>query len=337
MARADADGQGLLVLDDGKHHAVVAKPAGVTVVKARGVPQKTLLDLAEERFGAGVRPVHRLDKPTTGCCVIAKSEYGQQALSDAFRRHLVDKRYLALVRGTPPWPKLVIDARLHRVDLPDAKKGPLAIQTVDDAGKRALTRVRVLAQGQGVTLVEARPETGRMHQIRAHLAHVGFPLAGDALYGGASDEDEELYLHAWAISFPAPEGGRRFVTAPVPAHMRERLLAAGIDVEPLFERERERFEKKLEPSEPTRRPSNAVLSGAKQKPSKPHERPGEPKKPGAPGTPGKRAKNAARPATGGSSGRPKGARGESQGRPGNAPSRRGSRAARPKGRGGSGR
>lgn len=246
MARARAATEDVVVLDEGKHHAVLSKPEGITVVKARGVPRKTLLDYAEERFGKGVRPVHRLDKPTTGCCVIAKSEYGQQALSDAFRRHLVDKRYLAVVRGTPPWSRLVIDARLLRVDRPDARKGPLAIQTVDDAGKRALTRVRVLARGEGITLVEARPETGRMHQIRAHLAHVGFPLAGDALYGGATPDEEELLLHAWALSFPSPEGGRRHVTAPLPARMRARLEAAGVDVDPLFARERERFEKRPE-------------------------------------------------------------------------------------------
>lgn len=260
MAGARASADSVVVLDDGKHHAVLAKPAGVTVVKARGVPAKTLLDLAEERFGKGVRPVHRLDKPTTGCCVIAKSEYGQQALSDAFRRHLVDKRYLAIVRGAPTWQKLVIDARLLRVDRPDAKKGPLAIQTVDDAGKRALTRVRVLAKGEGVALVEARPETGRMHQIRAHLAHVGFPLIGDALYGGATDDDDELYLHAWAISFPSPEGGRRFVTAPLPERVRARLRAAGVDVDPLLAVERERFvasAKKAPPKSDAREPSRS--------------------------------------------------------------------------------
>lgn len=232
-----------VVLDEGRHYAVLDKPAGVTVVKARGVPAKTLLDLAEDRYGKGVRPVHRLDKPTTGCCVVARTEYGQQALSEAFRRHLVDKRYLAVIQGQPPWNKMAIDARLLRVDRPDAKKGPLAIQTVDDAGQRALTRVRVLAKGEGISLVEARPETGRMHQIRVHLAHVGFPLVGDPIYSDASSRDDEggLLLHAWAISFPSPDGGRRFVTAPVPKQMRERLAAKGVDVQSVLEPEREKF------------------------------------------------------------------------------------------------
>ncbi len=261
-----------VILDEGRHHAVLDKPAGVTVVKARGVPGKTLLDLAEDHYGKGVRPVHRLDKPTTGCCVIARTELGQQALSDAFRRHLIDKRYLAVIRGHPPWSKLAIDARLLRVDRPDAKKGPLAIQTVDDNGKRALTRVRVLAKGEGVSLVEARPETGRMHQIRVHLAHVGFPLVNDRLYGDtAHDDDGSLLLHAWAISFPSPDGGRRFVTAPLPERMRERLKAFGIDGERALAKERESFAKKPAPT-------------PAKKPATPAKRPGPPERRGPRGS-----------------------------------------------------
>lgn len=268
--------QGPAVLDEGKHHVVFDKPAGITVVAARGVPGSTLLDLAIERFGKGVRPVHRLDKPTTGCCVVAKTTFGQQALSDAFRRHLVDKRYLAVIAGVPTWNKLAIDARLLRVDRPEAKKGPLAVQTVDESGKRALTRVRVLARGDGVSLVEARLETGRMHQIRAHLAHVGFPVAGDPLYGGAG-RGETLSLHAWALSFPAPEGGRRFVVAPVPAAMRERLAAAGVDVKPLFEEEKQRFLKPRPAPAPAPRPPKKAAPERRP----PKKGPRRPKKGGA--------------------------------------------------------
>lgn len=220
----------LRVLDEGPHHAVLDKPAGVVVVRARGVPGPTLLDLAEQRFGKGARPVHRLDRGTTGCLIVAKTPYGQQALSDAFRRHLTDKRYLALVEGAPSFERLDIDARLLRIDEPATKKGPLAWQTIDERGQRALTRVRVLARGEGVSLVEARPETGRMHQIRAHLSHVGHPLVGDPLYG-AKVSAERPMLHAVAISFPAPGGGRRFITCPVPCDLGELARAAGIDVD----------------------------------------------------------------------------------------------------------
>lgn len=235
----------LVVVDEGPHHAVLLKPAGMTVVAGRGVPRPTLLDLAVERFGSGVRPVHRIDRVTAGLCVVAKTTFGQQAISEAFRRHLVDKRYLAIVEGTPTWDKLDIDARLSRIDDPEAshghKKGPLAWQTVDEAGVRALTRVRVLARGQGAALVEARPETGRMHQIRCHLAHVGHPIVGDQLYGAKVPFPDErgVGLLAFAISFPLPHGGRAFVVGPLPAPFAQALVAHGIDakvIEPLAEK-----------------------------------------------------------------------------------------------------
>ena len=225
----------LIVVDEGPHHAVLLKPAGMTVVAGRGVPRPTLLDLAIERFGSGVRPVHRIDRVTAGLCVVAKTPYGQQAISEAFRRHLVDKRYLALVEGVPSWDKLDIDARLARIDDPEAshggKKGPLAWQTVDDAGVRALTRVRVLARGSSTALVEARPETGRMHQIRCHLAHVGFPIVGDTLYGATRPFTDQrgVGLVAFAISFPLPHGGRAFVVGPLPDPFMAALRADGID------------------------------------------------------------------------------------------------------------
>jgi 23S rRNA pseudouridine955/2504/2580 synthase len=232
-----------VVLAEGPHWVVFDKPAGMTVVGGRGVPRPTLMDLALDRFPQA-RPVHRLDKPTTGCCAVAKTALGQTALSDAFRRHWVDKRYVAVVCGVPSWEKLDVDARLARLDEPSlprsraGKKGVLAVQTIDETnGVRALTRLRVLARGDDVALVEARPETGRMHQIRIHLAHVGHPLVGDVLYEAPLRSfvaGQEVALHAYALSLPRPEGGRAFVTARVPdawwAFAAERHLAlASVD------------------------------------------------------------------------------------------------------------
>lgn len=224
----------LHILDEGPHHAVLDKPAGVVVVRARGVPGPTVLDVAQERYGAGVRPVHRLDRGTTGCLVVARTPFGQQALSDAFRRHLIDKRYLAIVQGLPSFERLDIDARLARVDEPAARRGPVARQTLDPAGQRALTRVRVWARGEAASLIEARPETGRMHQIRIHCAHVGHPLIGDALYG-ASEVAERPLLHAAALSFPAPSGGRRFALCPPPADFVAAAARVGIDALAVFQ------------------------------------------------------------------------------------------------------
>jgi RluA family pseudouridine synthase len=255
---------------------VLDKPAGITVVGGRGVPRPTLLDLAVERW-ADARPVHRLDKPTSGCTVVAKTAFGQQALSDAFRRHLVDKRYLALVHGVPSWEALSIDARLARVDDPDlpriAGKKTLAIQTIDDAhGVRALTRVKVLARGDGVSLVEARPETGRMHQIRCHLSHVGFPLVGDVLYGGPAGfvDGQDVALHALCVSFPRPEGGRAFVTTRPPSSWARWCGDHGVAFSAVDEA-RARFLKPLEKiaaEAPTKKPAASPSKPSSSKPPK---------------------------------------------------------------------
>jgi RluA family pseudouridine synthase len=201
------------ILDQGKHHLVVYKPSNMVVVTGRGAPKPTLLDVMQERFGKNIKPVHRLDRVTTGCCIFATSTYGQQALSDAFRKHLVDKRYLAVIEGVPNFKQINIDARLKRIDTPNNRKS-LAHQIVADDGQRALTRVRVLASTNNLTLIEANPETGRMHQIRAHLSHLGFPIVGDTQYGSKTAYyPYAIALHAYKVTFPLPEGGRRTVTA----------------------------------------------------------------------------------------------------------------------------
>jgi RluA family pseudouridine synthase len=265
----------LVVVAEGPHWIVVDKPAGMTVVGGRGVPRPTLLDLAVERF-VDARPVHRLDKPTTGCTLLAKSAFGQTALSDAFRRHVVDKRYIAVVEGVPTWESLVIDARLARIDDPDLPaatrravgKKLAAIQTVDDNGDRALTRVKVLARGPGHALIEARPETGRMHQIRVHLAHVGFPLVGDVLYGAkaAFVDEQEIALHALCVSFPKPEGGRGFVATALPRHWVRFCSDRGLAVRAVDDA-RARFLAAGEASAPS--PSSSRAPSSKPSPSKP--------------------------------------------------------------------
>lgn len=198
----------------------------MVVVTGRGAPKPTLLDVLQERFGKGVKPVHRLDRVTTGCCILAKDIYGQQALSNAFRKHLVDKRYLAVIEGVPSWKQLNIDARLKRVDTPKSRKS-LAHQVISDDGERALTRVKVLETHGELALVEANPETGRMHQIRAHLSHLGFPILGDQLYGSKrAYYPNAIALHAHQITFPLPEGGNRRTVMAEPEE-RFRLALVG--------------------------------------------------------------------------------------------------------------
>lgn len=231
------------VVDEGGHYAVFVKPAGMLVVAGRGLAGPTLLDVARDVYGEGIRPVHRIDRGTFGLCIVARTLYGQQTLSEAFRTHRIDKRYLALVEGTPAFKNINIDARLARIDNPDTKKGPLAQQTIDENGQRALTRVRVLAQADGFALVEAQPETGRMHQIRAHLAHVGHPLLGDWQYGAKTTygDDGFFALCAFAVSFPDGSGNRRFVVGPIPKPMKDLLQQQNIDVDEATKSIRERF------------------------------------------------------------------------------------------------
>jgi 23S rRNA pseudouridine1911/1915/1917 synthase len=201
------------ILDEGKHHLVVFKPTNMVVVAGRGAPRPTLLDLTQEKFGKNIRPVHRLDRVTTGCCLLAKDLFGQQALSLAFRKHLVNKTYWAIIEGSPDFKKISIDARLKRIDTPDNRKSQ-AHQVISEDGERALTHIRVLESRGQYTLVEAKPITGRMHQIRAHLAHIGHPIVGDKLYGSKSDyAPNAIALHAYQVDFPLPEGGRKTVKA----------------------------------------------------------------------------------------------------------------------------
>lgn len=234
----------LKVVDEGPHHVVVIKPYNMVVVTGRGAPKPTLLDVAQSQFSPAIRPVHRLDRVTYGLVILAKTLYGQQALSEAFRRHLIDKRYLTIVEGVPAWNSLVIDARLTRIDDPDARKGPLARQTIDENGVRALTRVNVWAKGSSLSLIQARPETGRMHQIRAHLTHVGFPIIGDRNYGSTiSFAPNAIALCAFAVSFPDPSGGRRFVSIDLPMEIKQVCEQNNLIFAEKLESERQRFKK----------------------------------------------------------------------------------------------
>lgn len=220
----------LRVLDEGGHHVVVDKEPGMLVVPARGVPAPVLLVEVQRQFGKGVRAVHRLDRGTSGCVVFAKSTFGEQALMDAFRRRRVEKRYLAWVEGKPDFTKTVVDAPLLRDDGPAGKRGPAAVQRVDARGQSALTHVRVLASTGAFSLIEAKPQTGRMHQIRVHCAHLGIPLVGDVLYG-ATKQAPRVLLHALSLGFPAPSGGRRVCESPLPSDFLSLMDAHEVDFE----------------------------------------------------------------------------------------------------------
>jgi len=235
---------------------VVNKPAGMVVHPAAGSPDGTLVNalLAHcgdslSGIGGARRPgiVHRLDKDTSGLIVAAKTDRAHQALAAQFEGRTVTRRYLAVVHGIPD----PADARLRGVRGVAWEGDWLVIRTglarhrtdrqrqaVTEGGRHAVTRVRVLERFVGAALVECRLETGRTHQIRVHMAHVGHGLVGDPVYGGrrrlpaaapgaaAAAAFARQALHAETLGFEHPVTGARLAfSAPPPPDMAA-LIAA---------------------------------------------------------------------------------------------------------------
>lgn len=211
------------------HLLVLSKPPGMAVHPTAARRDGTLVN---RLLGAGIglfagddpdRPgiVHRLDAGTSGLMVVAKDEAGYRGLSEQFRRHDVDRRYLALVRGRLANDHVVIEAPLER-------QGARIVARAT-TGKAAATEVDVRERFERATLVEARPRTGRTHQIRVHLSAAGHPILGDRRYGGGGDEAGRLrldrpFLHSWFIAFDHPVTGARVeLEDPLPDDLERAL------------------------------------------------------------------------------------------------------------------
>ena len=195
--------------------AAVDKPAGVASQPTLTTDRGTLPDLVGALLGAPVVLVHRLDRDTSGVTVFARTPTAAAALAAAFRDGAPEKTYLALCARAPAPPAGRVDAALGK------DPGRAGLRRVDPRGEAAATGYRTLREGPLAALVEARPETGRTHQIRVHLAHVGAPLLGDARYGGPRRVGEvsvpRVLLHARRLELAHPATGARLVLeAPVP-------------------------------------------------------------------------------------------------------------------------
>jgi len=228
------------------HIVVVEKPAGLTTMRhaheaaefgarAQRFLPKTLADLLPAFLPspARLRAVHRLDRDTSGLLVFARTPAAEQNLSQQFRAHTIERRYLTVVRGR---------ARSQRIEsslVPDRGDGRRGSSTKCGAGKRAVTHVHVLEELGDFTLVECRLETGRTHQVRIHLGEAGTPICGERMYDRPvhgkplpdGSGSPRLALHAAHLGFKHPATGRWVEwRSSLPADLAafvERLRSAG--------------------------------------------------------------------------------------------------------------
>lgn len=216
---------------------VVSKPPGVVTHPARGHDSGTLVNALLGLGGplsnsASIRPgiVHRLDKDTSGLLLVAKDDATQEALVEAIRRREVERRYLALVRGAPASATGTIEAPIGRHP---TKRRQMAVVA---GGKPSVTHYSQLAAAGDLTLLDVSLGSGRTHQIRVHLAHLGHPVLGDRSYRGYSDRARELglerpFLHAWRLVFDHPVSGDVVeVTDPLPPDLQAVLERAGFEI-----------------------------------------------------------------------------------------------------------
>ena len=241
LAAIPPESVALNILYEDSSLIVINKPAGMLVHPASGVNSGTLVNAllghCEDLSGIGgtERPgiVHRLDKGTSGVLVAAKTDYAHRTLSAQFEAHTTIRSYLAAVCGIPePGTGTIGEqiARSHR----DRRK--MAVVKAD--GRRAVTHYRVLEVYEGFSLLQLTLETGRLHQIRVHLSFLGYPVAGDAVYGGgrgralsaapsiavrqALERLNRQALHAETLGFTHPETNERLeFSAPMPSDMQQ--------------------------------------------------------------------------------------------------------------------
>jgi RluA family pseudouridine synthase len=214
------------ILAEGPGWLVIDKPAGLASTPSARRPGE---DVATQ---LGLSPAHRLDRFTSGCLLLTRDAGTARFFEAAFRERRIEKEYVALVLGSPAADAFEIDAPLG----PDASSRVPGKVAAGAAGSPACTRIEVIERLESRSLVHARPLTGRRHQVRAHLAHVGHPIVGDLLYGGDERRFIRLQLgqpvetpaglvpgrhllHASRLAFTDPSGERFAVEAPWPADL----------------------------------------------------------------------------------------------------------------------
>jgi tRNA pseudouridine32 synthase/23S rRNA pseudouridine746 synthase len=225
--------RGLVIYEDPDLLAL-NKPSGLSSQGGRG--QVHTLDELLWAFAKPGKPrprlIHRLDRDTSGVILTAKTKPAAGFLGKAMMSRKFSKTYQAIVTPSAPDPKQgVIEAPLRRDEVGREAYMRTCPPDHPDA-ETARSRYKTLAEASGAALLELDPETGRMHQLRVHLASLGRPIAGDARYGGAlvvgGHAIPRLMLHAAALMFPHPGGGQKRITAPIPADMAGLIAALGL-------------------------------------------------------------------------------------------------------------
>lgn len=223
-----------MVIHEDDQVIALNKPSGLSSQAGR-TPVHTLDDLLwafARSSGNRPRLIHRLDRDTSGVILTGRTKPAAGFLGKALMARKFRKTYQAIVTPGAPEPKQgLIETSLRREEI--GREAYMRVCTADHPdAEAARSRYRTLKAIDGAALVELSPETGRMHQLRVHLASIGRPIAGDVRYGGAlilgGRPVPRLMLHAAALEFPHPAGGTRRVEAPLPEDFAATLEAAGL-------------------------------------------------------------------------------------------------------------
>jgi 23S rRNA pseudouridine955/2504/2580 synthase len=197
----------------------------MAVHSGSGLPWGLIDAVRQHRPGEYIELVHRLDRDTSGCLILARNGAALNHLSTQFRDTLVQKRYLCLMNGQMREAIIEVDAPLRKV-----QSGKQGLVEVSEQGKAALTRFHLLQAYRESSYAEAELFTGRTHQIRAHAKHIGLPLAGDDRYAGRESLKKwkkrglgRIFLHAHRLGLNAPTGESMTFDAPLPAPLRDVL------------------------------------------------------------------------------------------------------------------
>ncbi len=233
-SKVESQNLNIEIVYEDKNVAVIYKPKGMVVHPAHGNIDNTLVNglLYQIKDLSGIngelRPgiVHRIDKDTSGILIIAKNDKAHLNISEQIKNHQVKKTYIALVRGIVKENEATINMPIGRSTKDRTK------MAVDRNGKEAITHFSVIKRYEDMTLLKVRIETGRTHQIRVHLSHIGYPIIGDNVYSNGKNKFNVVgqMLHSYEIEFTHPTTGKKMVLkAELPEYFKNIIGDVNLD------------------------------------------------------------------------------------------------------------